>query len=466
MRYLAILKDSLREARDSWVLLGLLALSTLVILFVAQLSFHPQSAEKTMAYFFGSGFGEPPTIMKALNSRKQEKFLVDRGEWFAFRLEKVEVVSGEPDSPASDYALTVATTNRHFGGPIEMPAIAIDEKNGGDRKKPVVDVAAEKARLRKLFEDADALGYIKIGTIEPVPAPNDKDARYYRVVLHSTPDTHRIWGTEPGLMFGLVRHEFFEIFAGPLAWQMYNLASKVIGIGSWIAVLFGVVITSFFFPNMLRKGTIDLLIVKPISRPLLLVYKYLGGLTFILLTTAYAIGGIWFVLGIRSGLWAHGTLLLIPSVTFFFAILYSVSTLVGVVTRSVVASILLTVGAWIVFWAVGVSYSIVDMVERIEKADTQRRELLKQEDRPADERWTGGWTFTIIKGIHAVSPRTEDMNQLNDLIIYTDFMSGNLFDMGKFDTSKRNWWECLFVSGAWIAFFLGLACVWFSLKDY
>ena len=48
MRYLAILKDSLREARDSWVLLGLFVICTLVILNVLSLSFEPLSAERTM----------------------------------------------------------------------------------------------------------------------------------------------------------------------------------------------------------------------------------------------------------------------------------------------------------------------------------------------------------------------------------------------------------------------------------
>ena len=37
-------------------------------------------------------------------------------------------------------------------------------------------------------------------------------------------------------------------------------------IGAWVALLTGVIITSFFVPNMLRKGTVDLLLVKPIQR--------------------------------------------------------------------------------------------------------------------------------------------------------------------------------------------------------
>ena len=67
---------------------------------------------------------------------------------------------------------------------------------------------------------------------------------------------------------------------------------------------------------------------------------------------------------------------------------------------------------------------------------------------------------------HAVSPRTEDLNQLNDLIVYTDFMSGSLADMNKFDNSKVIWWESLLVSAIWIGIFVGLGTLWFYFKDY
>ena len=55
---------------------------------------------------------------------------------------------------------------------------------------------------------------------------------------------------------------------------------------------------------MLRKGTVDMLVVKPIHRVALLLYKYIGGLTFIFLNTVVAIGGVWLALGLRSGIWA------------------------------------------------------------------------------------------------------------------------------------------------------------------
>jgi ABC-type transport system involved in multi-copper enzyme maturation permease subunit len=469
MRYIAILKDSLREAWDSWVLLGLLVVSTLVILFVASLSFKPQSAQKTMALFFPDNPFQPSMIVRTLNNRKPEKVILGRpaGGWANFKLQEVKLVpgSGEADSPLAKYELTVSSGGMMFGDPMMAPHVEVNgQGQPAEKKKPVVDVKVEAEQLRKLFEDAEELGYIKVVDIEPIPKAEDAAGpQQYRTTVEGTAMTHRLWATEPCLAFGALPLEFF---AAPLSTLLYTLASYVIKIGSWIAVLLGIVITSFFIPNMLRKGTVDLLLVKPISRWLLLLYKYLGGLTFILLSTAYAIGGVWLALGLRSGLWANGTLILILSITFFFAILYAVSTFVGVVTRSVVTSILVTVAAWVVFAVIGLAYSGVDLLERIEKQDDIIKERMKQPLRPAAERWTGGWTFTIIKVVHAISPRTEDLNELNDLIVYTDFLTGNIGDMGKFDNSKRNWWEALFVSGAWIGIFLGLAALWFTFKDY
>src|SRR5262249_49829740 len=65
MKYLAILKDSVREALDSKVLYFTVGLSCLVILAVASVSFKPEPAEKGLGTILASlpggkaGFGMP-----------------------------------------------------------------------------------------------------------------------------------------------------------------------------------------------------------------------------------------------------------------------------------------------------------------------------------------------------------------------------------------------------------------------
>ncbi|MEO8515026.1 MAG: ABC transporter permease subunit, partial [Ignavibacteria bacterium] len=46
---------------------------------------------------------------------------------------------------------------------------------------------------------------------------------------------------------------------------------------SWnLIIFFSLISTASFIPSMLEKGTIDLLISKPISRPMILISKYIG----------------------------------------------------------------------------------------------------------------------------------------------------------------------------------------------
>lgn len=439
MRYFAILKDSLREALDTWSLYVLLLLSTLAIGFVATVSFKPLSAEATMQQFFlGSGKGIPLAI--ALDSHKPEK--MDRhGNRLAmigqFRLVSVEQLEGEADAPDGLYLITLA------------PQV-IGDANGGD-DQPIID------GIREAFKDAEDFHYVEIKGIERKNR-KEGDRPYYLVTLKGTDQMFRVWASEPSIFFGAVP---MGGFSAPLAFQIYVLAVVVVTWGAWIAVLVGVVITSFFVPNMLRKGTVDLILAKPIQRWLLLTYKYLGGLAFVFLTTAYAVGGIWLVLGIRTGLWANGALLLIFTITFFFAILYAVSAFVGVVTRSTIASIMVTIVAWFAFWLIGSAYQGLHNQYLVEEEREKRGMPV-----PEEMRWGDGRLAKATFALHAITPRTGDLNYLDDLLIFTDFMTGDLRNMSRFDTTKHNWFESVGVSLGWILVFLGLAAAWFTYKDY
>ena len=468
MKYFAILKDSLREAWDSWVLLVLFILSTLVIGVVALLSFKPLPAARTMQQFIPFGPGSPSPIQMALDEKKLEKKFARGGMHFRggpsqFRLEKTVLLRGEADAPESDYELTINyqpnqndKNQMHFEiGPDGQPA----KVEKAEKPKKAEDPNAPLKEVEEIFKVPVELGFIKLGTPEFLPQPPGNahaGIKYIRVTVYGTPLTHRIWATQLGFAWFPL-----EGTSVPLGYLLYNLTTYVLAIGAWVAVLAGIVITSFFLPNMLRKGTVDLLLVKPIDRWLLLVYKYIGGLAFIFLSTSYAVGGIWLVLGIRSGLWAHGALIMIFSITFVFAVLYAISTLIGVVTRSTITSIILTIGAWFIFYVVGELYTFTSAIALAEN-EMEKNGIAK----PADQRWGDGITFTSIRVVHFISPRTSDLHALNDMVVFTDFMTGNLMNMTTLCTSKVNWWESLAVSAAWIGVFVGLGALWFTYKDY
>jgi ABC-type transport system involved in multi-copper enzyme maturation permease subunit len=230
------------------------------------------------------------------------------------------------------------------------------------------------------------------------------------------------------------------------------------GFGAWVAIVISIIISAFFIPNMLRKGTVDLLLVKPISRPVLLIYKYLGGLIFIFLNTVFVIVGIWLVLGIRSGIWAPGFLVSIPVITFFFAILYAVSTLFGVLTRSVIVSILMTCLVWVGLYVVGEAYITVDSFRVMQDANTLPFKI----DQPVADTW---W-YKGIKVVHFIVPRTRDLDHLTKRYLIRDLLTANQVKEQNLDPTDIHWTESITVSLLFIGAVLGLSCWRFSARDY
>ena len=60
----------------------------------------------------------------------------------------------------------------------------------------------------------------------------------------------------------------------------------------------------------------------------------------------------------------------------------------------------------------------------------------------------------------------EDLNQLNDHLVYCNLITGDTSNMAKLKISELNWLESVIVASLWIGVFLGIACTWFSFKDY
>src|SRR5207253_2004739 len=98
--------------------------------------------------------------------------------------------------------------------------------------------------------------------------------------------------------------------------------------------------TSTLFPSMLQKGSIDLLLCRPIPRWRIITARFLGGASIMAFNAAYLFLGVWTVLGLKSSVWNHGfpesTILAI----FAFVVLFSVVMIVSVTTESGPAGLL------------------------------------------------------------------------------------------------------------------------------
>jgi ABC-type transport system involved in multi-copper enzyme maturation permease subunit len=191
-----------------------------------------------------------------------------------------------------------------------------------------------------------------------------------------------------------------------------------------------------------------LLLAKPIHRTVLLIYKFIGGLTFMFLNTAFIVVGIWIVLGLRSGLWAPSFLLIIFVLTFEFAIFYAVSTLFGVLTRSPIVSILMACLAWVVFFFVGWAHRLLDV------------------DRPFKTYYA--WVYTVGDSAHFVLPRYKDLDALISSLLAKELLGPESFERKLMDkmNASIHWGESLAFTTAFIAIMLGLSCWRFATKDY
>ena len=135
----------------------------------------------------------------------------------------------------------------------------------------------------------------------------------------------------------------------------YKDLFEYFGIGfwlSWIGNILALVSTAGVFPDFLAAGSIDLYLSKPISRVRLFLTKYVGGLIFVTLQVAIFSTCCFLVLGLRGHSWQPAIFLAIPLVLLVFSYLFSICVLLGVLTRSAIAAMLLTLLIWFVLWGV------------------------------------------------------------------------------------------------------------------
>lgn len=116
----------------------------------------------------------------------------------------------------------------------------------------------------------------------------------------------------------------------------------------------GILVTASIIPDMLQPGSLHLLLSKPVSRPLLLISKFLGGCAFVLLCVVQLILGLYLIAGLRLDIWNVRLLWCIPVSVFLFAVYYSVSMVAGLRWRSSILAIGVTAIFWVLCFVVGI----------------------------------------------------------------------------------------------------------------
>jgi hypothetical protein len=186
-------------------------------------------------------------------------------------------------------------------------------------------------------------------------------------------------------------------FEVPGSERFYKPIFRRIVIGFWLtwaSMILALISTAGIFPDLLTSGTIDLYLARPISRLRLFLTKYLGGLMFVGLQVLVVSLGSFLVMGWRGHQWMPSLFWAIPLVVLLFSYLFALCVLLGVLTRSTVAALLLTIVGWTFFsiaqqaeedfltWQRLTERRVIDAQRTIHAADSEFEQIRK---RPADD---------------------------------------------------------------------------------
>ena len=133
--------------------------------------------------------------------------------------------------------------------------------------------------------------------------------------------------------------------------DFYKIIFAQLGVGiwlTWVASIIALISTASIFPDFVDRGSIDLMLSKPIGRARLFLTKFATGLLFAAVqVTVFTVAAV-LVIGIRGGDWEPWLFIAIPLVVVFYSYLFAVQAVVGLITRSVIASVIFVLLFWMV----------------------------------------------------------------------------------------------------------------------
>jgi len=140
----------------------------------------------------------------------------------------------------------------------------------------------------------------------------------------------------------------YTVFGQQLNTRGLDVARFVQSIQAGLAMLISVVglflalmATSTLFPQMTQKGSIELLLCRPVSRWRIITGRFLGGAAIMAFNATYLFLGVWLVLGLKSGVWTRGFPWSTILVIFAFIVLFSVMMAASVATDNGVVGLLI-----------------------------------------------------------------------------------------------------------------------------
>jgi len=349
--YLAIIKDSFREALHSYVLWALIVVLSSILLLLAPFSYSEQLV------------GNLPWG--------------DVAEWRLLLISIKEGSQSEGPSPSKHiYGMLDEELQRKIDRLWEDLQADEEVENEANLGLRIVEVCTElHAELNRLLEEEDlydARAWADVELTDEAQELVAKDSdelsqarlrRRNRLLLEAAYPVlvRKSIGVEYrptymgrtiaqipviGAPSATTKEAVVEWYKGYIGWLMNWVVTLII-------VFVGIIFTSAIIPRMLEPGSITLLLSKPVRRSYLFLAKFLGGCAFMLLSAGYVVLGIFLLAGVRLGIWDPKVFMCIPLFTFVFAVYFSVSAYVGAIWRSAIVSVLVVIAFYWTCFFVG-----------------------------------------------------------------------------------------------------------------
>jgi ABC-type transport system involved in multi-copper enzyme maturation permease subunit len=197
----------------------------------------------------------------------------------------------------------------------------------------------------------------------------------------------------------------------------YKILFAGLGVGwwlNWVGIVLALVSTAGIIPDFVAGGSVDLYLSKPLSRLRLFLTKYATGLLFATLQVLLFSAACFLLIGLRADVWDVRLFIAVPVVVGIFSYLFCVCALIGLVTRSTVAALLLTVLFWLLIFGVETSEQIVFMGVTAGKMETQAYQnqfaSLDRQDAALKERVASGDNAAAPE-ILAVAQRRRELEE-------------------------------------------------------
>jgi ABC-type transport system involved in multi-copper enzyme maturation permease subunit len=198
------------------------------------------------------------------------------------------------------------------------------------------------------------------------------------------------------------------------------------GFINFAALVLSIFATASIIPNTMEKGSIDLLLSKPVSRNQILLGKFLGSMLIVLANIAYYIIGMWLIFGVRTGYWNPGFLAVTLSITYTFFVLYAAMMLIGVTSRSSALTIIIL---YVFYFLISPILEAREVIAKLASSDA---------------------LSTVLSVFYYALPRPDAMAKFTNALV-----TGLPLD-----------WSPVWTSGIVAIFLYGLATFLFRRKDF